>query len=329
MKLRLGNIQIFVLALLPLQIPVYPATNLWQEPTEAATSAQANKTPSIGTSSSGLADELHIGPGDLIEISMYGTQDFHETVRVSDAKSIMLPLVGSVEVAGLSPKEAADLIRKKLIDGNFYTNPQISVFVKEYATEGVYVLGEVQKPGFYSILNARDVLQAISLAGGTTPKAGRLVTIKNPKRPGLVTVNLAHAQAGSLDSAGGTSITLMPADEVIVSKAGVVYVIGDVHLPTGIIMENENLTVLQAIALAQGTNSTAALNDVRLIRRGPDGPQEENISLKKMLAAKAPDLKVQADDIIFVPVSTGKVVSKRSIEAILQAATGVAMYARY
>jgi polysaccharide export outer membrane protein len=312
-----------------LQTAVHAAANPRQEPQLSLTLIQPDKAAQVGASSPSPTDELPIGSGDLIEISMYGTQDFHETVRVSNANSIMLPLIGGVEVVGLSPKEAAELIRKKLIDGSFYTNPQISVFVKEYATEGVYVLGEVQKPGFYSILNARDVMQAISLAGGTTPKAGRLVTIKNPKRPDTVTVNLASTQSGKPDAAGSTGVQLMPADEVMVSKAGIVYVIGDVHLPTGIILESENLTVLQAIALAQGTNPTAALNDVRLIRRSADGPHQETVSLKKMLAAKAPDLKVQADDIIFVPVSTGKVVSRRSVEAILQAATGVAMYARY
>jgi polysaccharide export outer membrane protein len=298
-------------------------------PTGAGLKPRQELTPSQSDKSANIADELPIGPGDLLEVSLYGTEDFHQTVRVGNATTIMLPLIGSVEVVGLSQKQAAELIRKKLIDGNFYTNPQISVFVKEYATEGVYVLGEVQKPGCYSILNARDVMQAISLAGGTTQKAGRVVSVKNPLRPEPVTISLASAQTGKSDVKDGTELKLMPGDTILVSKAGIVYVVGDVHLPTGIVMESENLTVLQAIALAQGTNPTAALNDAKLIHRSADGPRQESISLKKMLEAKAPDIKVQADDIIFVPVSTAKSVSKRGIEAILQAATGIAMYSRY
>src|SRR5439155_23292319 len=94
-----------------------------------------------------------------------------------------LPLVGPLHVAGLSPHQASDLIAKKLVAGHFYKDPQVSVLVKEYAMEGIYVLGEVQKPGSYSILQTRNLLQAISLAGGTTPKAGRKVTITNPSRP--------------------------------------------------------------------------------------------------------------------------------------------------
>jgi polysaccharide export outer membrane protein len=328
MKISHRNIEILGLVLLMAQWTVDAGT-MWPATQKPVASTSLDNSPQIGPSSAGSAEELPIGPGDLIEISLYGSQDFSETVRVSDSNSIMLPLIGSVEVVGISPREAAELIRKRLMDGNFYTNPQISVFVKEYATEGVYVLGEVQKPGFYSILNAHDVMQAISLAGGTTPKAGKVVTIKNPKRPDPLTINLASTQAGKPDATGKADVRLMPADEVMVSKAGIVYVIGDVHLPTGIIMESENLTVLQAIALAQGTNPTAALNDVRLIRPGLDGPKEESISLKKILEAKAPDTKVQADDIIFVPVSTAKAASRRGIESILQAVTGIAMYARY
>jgi polysaccharide biosynthesis/export protein len=329
MKIRHRNIGILSLIFLMAPMSVDAGTNLRPATQKPEASTPLDKSSQIGAASPGLAEELPIGPGDLIEISLYGNQDFNETVRVSNSNSILLPLIGGVEVVGISPREAAELIRNRLMDGNFYTNPQISVFVKEYATEGVYVLGEVQKPGFYSILNARDVMQAISLAGGTTPKAGKLVTVKNPKRPDTVTISLASTQAGRPDATGKSDFKLMPADEIMVSKAGIVYVIGDVHLPTGIIMESENLTVLQAIALAQGTNPTAALNDVRLIRPGLDGPKEESISLKKILMAKAPDMKVQADDIIFVPVSTAKAVSRRGLESMLQAVTGIAMYSHY
>jgi polysaccharide biosynthesis/export protein len=329
MKLHPRSLSVFVFVVLLVQFPGHTACGSSHALQQVPTPTQLERPTQTDSVAAVVADELPIGSGDLLEISMYGTEDFHESVRVSNSKVVMLPLIGAVEVVGLSPTSAAELIRKRLVDGNFYTNPQISVFVKEYATEGVYVLGEVQKPGSYSILNARDVMQAISLAGGTTPKAGRLVTIKNPTRPEAVTMNLASSLSGKLDKSAATEVKLLPGDTIVVSKAGIVYVVGDVHLPSGIIMESENLTVLQAIAMAQGTNPTASLNGTKLIRRGPDGPKEESISLKKILEAKAPDIKVQADDIIFVPVSTAKSVSKRGLEAILQAATGVVMYSHY
>jgi polysaccharide export outer membrane protein len=268
------------------------------------------------------AAELPIGSGDLVEISLFGTTDFHEEARVTNTGEITLPLIGAVHVAGLSPAQAGSRISKELIDGNFYRNPQVSVLVKEYATEDVYVLGEVQKPGLYPVLKVRNLLQAISLAGGTTQKAGRNVVISNKNRPD-------NRIVATLSGDGPTNPEVLPGDTIVVQKAGIVYVVGDVHQPTGIVLENENLTVLQAIAMAQGTNPDAALSHAKLIRKGPDGPQQMDLPLKKMLSARAPDVKVQAEDIIFVPKSTATAFSKRGLEAAIQAATGVAMYHTY
>jgi polysaccharide biosynthesis/export protein len=268
--------------------------------------------------------EIPVGPADLLNVSLFGVTEFQIEARVNNAGDLSLPLIGGVHVTGLSPLQVQDLIVKKLIDGNFYKNPQISVMVKEYATQGIYVLGEVQKPGLYSVLQAHTLLQAISLAGGTTPKAGRKVTIANPHRENR---QLLTTIGG--DSESGQDVGILPGDTIVVSKAGVVYVVGDVHLPSGIVMEHDNLTVLQAIALAQGTNSTAALDHSKLIRRGPDGPTQMDLPLKKMLALKTADITVQAEDIIFVPASAAKAFSKRGMEAVVQAATGVAMYSRF
>lgn len=271
----------------------------------------------------GLA-EIPVGPADLLDVSLFGVPEFHIEARVNNAGDLSLPLIGGLHVAGLSPMRVQDLIVKKLVDGNFYKNPQISVMVKEYSTQGIYVLGEVQKPGLYSVLQAHTLLQAISLAGGTTPKAGRKVTIANPNRENR---QLLATIGGESES--GQDVGVLPGDTILVSKAGVVYVVGDVHLPSGIVMEHDNLTVLQAIALAQGTNSTAALDHSKLIRRSPDGPKQMDLPLKKMLALRSPDIPVQAEDIIFVPASTAKAFSKRGLEAVVQAATGVAMYSRF
>jgi polysaccharide export outer membrane protein len=260
---------------------------------------------------------------------MFGTKDFDQELRVSNTGEISLPLIGALSVAGLSPTQTAQSIGNKLIEGHFYNHPQLSVFVREYATAGLYVLGEVQKPGSYSILTAHNVLQAISLAGGTTPKAGRTVSITNPNRPHSVTASLNIAQPENSGAPPTDPVKLLSGDTLVVSKAGIVYVVGDVRTPSGIVMDNPNLTVVEAIALAQGTNPTASLDRARLIRRGPDGPKEIAIPLKKMLAAEVADMPVQADDVIFVPTSKARTASRRGLEAILQAATGVAMYARY
>lgn len=123
---------------------------------------------------------------------------------------------------------------------------------------------------------------------------------------------------------------VFPGDTIVVSKAGIVYVVGDVHKPSGVVMDNgTQMTVLKAIAMAEGANPTAALNSAKLIRTTPTGPQEMPLELKKILSAKSPDIHLQAEDIIFVPSSTVKGAGRRGLEAIIQAATGVAIYHPY
>jgi polysaccharide export outer membrane protein len=118
----------------------------------------------------------------------------------------------------------------------------------------------------------------------------------------------------------------MPGDTVVVSKAPIVYVVGDVHKPSGIVMDKPQMTVLQAIALAEGTNPTAALNRAKVIRKTGGTPQEIPIQLKAILSSKAPDPLLEPDDILFVPTSTAKSAGRRGLEAVVQAATGVAIY---
>jgi polysaccharide export outer membrane protein len=269
--------------------------------------------------------EVLVSSGDLLTVGIDGAPEYRYEVRVSSAGNASLPMVGNIKLAGLSTSQAENVVARSLQERGFFNDPQVSVFVKEYATQGISVLGEVQRPGIYPLLGRRTLLDAISAAGGTTPKAGSSVTITDRDRPeSSKTVKLSYAE-------GQTMSTMMvhPGDTVVVSKAGMVYVVGDVKEPTGIVMENPHLTVLQAIAMAHGTNPTASLKSVKLIRKGNSDPQEIAIPLNMILAAKEPDLLLQPDDIVFVPNSTAKTATRRGLEAMLQAATGVAIYGRY
>ena len=270
---------------------------------------------------------LLIGAGDLLKVSILGAPESDQEVHVSADGSVPLNFLGPVHVAGLTIEQAEATIAKKLAAGGFYTDPQVSVLSKEYATQGVSVLGEVQKPGIYPILGPRRLFDLLSLAGGTTPKAGRGVSITHRDHPQTPrSVLLSNDAAESVQS----NIEVFPGDTVMVSKADIVYVVGDVRKPTGVIMETGNaMTVIQAIAMAEGTNPNAALNNAKLIRRTPNGPQEIRLPLKDMLSAKSPDVHVQAGDIIFVPTSAAKSAAKRSLEAIIQMGTGLAIYHPY
>ena len=135
----------------------------------APTSSASPKEPAAMNSPSDLA----IGEGDLLQVSLYGVPDFNQQVRVAPSGDISLPLIGDVRVKGLSSNQVEMLIEKALKEGGYFVNPQVTVLQKELATQGISVLGEVQKPGIYPVLGPRKLFDMISEAGGTAPKAGR------------------------------------------------------------------------------------------------------------------------------------------------------------
>lgn len=269
-------------------------------------------------------NDLRIGVGDLLKISVLGAPEFDQEVRVDSKGNIAVALAGAVRVAGLTTEEARGTLQARLKEGAYFADPQVSIFTKEYATQGISVLGEVQKPGVYPVLGPRRLFDAISLAGGTTLKAGRIVNISHRDQPNASnTVTMSRDPSENMKA----NVEVLPGDTIVVSKAGVVYVVGSVRLPTGIVLENGgNITVLQAIAVAGGVNPTAALNSAKIIRKSPEGPTETPIQLKKILAAKAPDLTLQPEDIVFVPQSAGKKAAGVVAESAVRIASSIAAY---
>lgn len=289
------------------------------------TSGEISPDPQAQVPEGAQPSETLIGNGDLLLISIAGAPDYRYEVRVSAAGDVSLPMAGNVKLAGLSAPQAEHAVERSLQERGFFNDPQVSVFVKEYATQGISVLGEVQHPGIYPLLGNRTLLDAISAAGGTTPRAGKSVTITDRDQPeSSKTESLSYGEGQKM-----SNVALQPGDTVVVSKAGMVYVVGDVKEPTGIVLESPKLTVLQAIAMAHGTNPTASLKAVKLIRGASSDPHEIPIPLDVILAAKAPDPVLQPDDIVFVPNSAAKSATRRGLEAILEAATGVAIYRPY
>lgn len=266
---------------------------------------------------------LRIGNGDLVEIAVFGVPELSSAARVSNSGEISLPLVGVVPIAGLTPEGAQRELERRFREGGYLRQPQVTVFIKEYASQGISVLGEVMNPGIFPLLGQRRLFDVISAAGGTSPRAGRVVSItrrRDPAEPIIVALSSDPMEAAK------SNIPVEPGDTVVVSKAGIVYVVGDVQRPAGYVMENNGtMTVLQAVAMAGGTNRTAALGGVKLIRKTPTGPQEIAVPLKKIMSAKADDMSLQADDILFVPNSAGKSAARRGLESIIQIATGVAI----
>ncbi len=267
---------------------------------------------------------LRLEAGDLVEVGVYNVPELTTKARVSSKGEIYLPLIDYVHVADLTAEEAEGVIQKRLADGGFVKNPHVTLFVDQYASQGASVLGEVAKPGVYPVPGQQRLFDVISAAGGFTEKAGRSIQVTHRDQPDQpITVPLSRNVTDNPES----NVPILPGDTIIVRKADLVYVVGDVGRPSGFLMDSGHLTVLQAIAMAGGTTRTANLGGTRIIHRGAGGPTETAVELKKILRAKAPDITMQADDILFVPTSATKVFAGRAVDVAVQAAAAASIVA--
>jgi polysaccharide export outer membrane protein len=289
-----------------------------------AASAQQKGAASASSSGGGFGSGAAgpIGAGDLVEMTVFDTPELSGKLRVSNTGDVILPLIGSLHVAGLNANDMQNLIRQKFMDGRFVKDPQVTVFVSEYATEGVSVLGEVKAPGVYPALGAHNLVDYISLAGGLTPLAGTNITITHvghPDEPEHVRISSAAASRPVDNPA------IVPGDSIFVAKTGLIYVIGDVVRPGAFPMDHDDhLTILQALALAQGTTYAAKSTASVVIRSTPQGHETIPVDLKKLLASKAADSPLQDNDILFVP-NSGTKVALKNIESLLPIAASAAL----
>ena len=318
----------------PVEVPALPPAQPLSQAAEGtppnqgqAVKNSANPSPGdSGTATMENSPLLRLSAGDLLEVSVYNVPELSTKARVGSTGDVYLPLIDYVHVSDLTEEEAQSLIQKRLENGGFVRDAHVTIFVDESASQGVTIIGEVFRPGIYPALGDRRLYDLISAAGGFTAAAGRKISvIRQHNQTGPITVNLPRNLADDLQN----NIEIMPGDTITVPRAPIIYVVGDVGRPAGFLVDNGSLTVLQALALAGGTNHTAKMSGTRIIRKGPAGMTETRLPLKKMLEAKAPDVTLQADDILFVPLSGARVAAGRGFDAAISAATGVAILAAH
>jgi polysaccharide biosynthesis/export protein len=266
-----------------------------------------------------------IGPGDALDISEYHTPEFHSVVRVSAEGTVILPMIGEVNISGMDEKAAAHAIESALRSKNMLLHPLVSVLVTAYAGQDVSVLGEVARPGVYPYTYHHRLLDLLSAAQGLSPNAGRLVNVfhsGDPKTPHAVVLD-----PSGTDTASDHNPELSPGDTVQVSRAGLVYVVGDVIRPGGFAVDPvQGLTVVQAISLAWGTSLNAGVTHALLIREQKGGRTMIALNLRRMLHGQDPDQPIQDRDILYVPDSFAKNLANRSIESAIQSTIGVTIY---
>jgi len=320
-RVLLQNLYIFLCGLCSLQLlGQTPGNSIGQAPKPAA----ANETTASPSSRLLANSNVKLGVGDLIEVSVFGVPDLATKTRVSGSGDVYLPLIDYVHVADLTTDEAQDLIQKRLEEGGYVRGPHVTIFVDESASQAVTMVGEVVRPGPYPAIGDRRLFDLISAAGGLTEKAGRVVTIEHRDSPDKkVVLQLSSNLAEDTQN----NVSVQPGDMIIVSRAGIVYVVGDVQHPSGFQIEDNSLTVLKALALAGGSTRTSALGKTKILRQTPNGIQEIPINMKKVLYAKAPDVALVKGDVLFIPGSASKAAAYQTAQAALSMSTALAVVA--
>jgi polysaccharide export outer membrane protein len=272
-------------------------------------------------------ESLLIGPGDTLDVRVFDTPEMQQEVRVTDKGTVPLPFIGELQVAGKTPAVAAKSIETALVEKHIMLHPQVAVGIKSFGTQNVSVLGEVHNAGEFQITTPQPILKVLSIAGGLTPLADRTITIQRHHDPSqqlryYVSNNAEQALAAS------ANVLVYPGDTVVVPKAEVVYVLGDVGRPGGYPMttNDSKLTVMQAIALAGWANNTSKTSRIRLIRRTPQGQNAIPIQLAEIQKGKQPDLTLQPNDVLYIPFSWMKNVAM-SASSIAASTSSAAIYA--
>ncbi len=245
-------------------------------------------------------DSLPIAAGDLLSVQVFRESDLDTKARVVDAGTVTVPLIGAVPVEGLSAPEAASAMEKLFEQRHLLLHPQVSVSIEESAAKQVAVLGEVGRPGVVLVSSPRSLLDVLAEAGGLLKTADRRVTLR---RPGQAPVTVLVANDATTQLTQGP-VMVSPGDTVLVPRAGIVYVLGDVGHPGGYLMQDDaKLSLLQALSLASGVTRTAAEKHARLVRTVRGVPVELPLQLKSIEAGHTPDIQLQNDDIVYIPFS--------------------------
>jgi polysaccharide export outer membrane protein len=241
---------------------------------------------------SAVAQDYLVGPGDVLSISVYDNPDLKTKVRVSSSGTIVMPLLGKVDVNKMSVSAITEKITKLLANG-YIVNPQVNVFIDEFRSKKVVVLGSVRNPGLIELNGPTTFLELISKAGGFDKDAGDTATIKrevNGKTHVIVINLISLVKGGDMTQ----NVQINDDDTIYVASAGMCYITGQVHNP-GTYPCGEGATVLQLVALAHGFTGKAAKSSVNIVRMINNK--------KKVLEDVSLDTPVKHNDVIVVPES--------------------------
>lgn len=298
-----------------------------------------------------------ISPDDVLDVAVFDVAEMSRSYRVSPGGLITVPLLQHpIAAAGLTTDQLARTIAERLRADGLVNDPHVTVEVKESRLNSVTVAGAVKKPQIYPIFGSTTLLDVLAQAEGLADDASGVAVVTRGN-------TVFPAQAGASDREGSDQPTagaganvqvvdlkrlmatndprlnleLHGGDRVTVEHAGVVYVVGAVNRPGGFVLNSERqpMTVLKAVALAEDLKPTAIGNKAMIVHPnfsgaggGAGSEEEAPVKLNDMLAGRAPDQPMHANEILFIPDSKGKQAMRRAAEAAVQITTGVIIWRR-
>lgn len=219
------------------------------------------------------ADDYRLGGGDTVTISVYEQPDLSTVTRISqDDGTITYPLLGEVTIGGLTAEEAGQKIAKLLKNRGFLKYPEVSLTVKEFVSQKIPIMGQVNKPGEYAIKGQSRILDLIAQAGGVrTDAADVIVVVKNQKGKSVRhQIDLLAFYAGDMSQ----NIEVAEGDFILVPKMDTFYIHGEVNRPGSYRLDRE-MTVMQALSLAGGISTRGSLRRIKVTRRKANGNTEK------------------------------------------------------
>lgn len=266
----------------------------------------------IAAQSATAPSDYRVGPEDLIEVTLYDIEDHAGeprviVARVSNSGFITLPYVGKVKADGFGPLELETELRNHYL--RYIHEPQITVFIREYRSFRVSVVGNVKSPGVLELRGRKTLLEALAMSGGLTPDAGRSVRLTRVGEEHQVQSLLIDLDQLAESGDARLNPSLLPGDVINVPRAGIFYVEGMVN-KAGAYPLLSATTVTQALVTAGGVNtSLSRASGTILYRKLPSGERDAiPIDIDDIQAGKIPDTPVQAEDVIVVPMSGPKFV---------------------
>ena len=307
--------------------------------TKAPVAAPADETRMSSTN-----QDYVLGPGDQITLRVGDMEELSDRpIRIDPNGYVDLPLAGRLHAAGQTVEQFKTELASKL--RKYINSPQISLNVTDDQNRPVSLLGAVNNPGVHQLHGSKRLLEVISMAGGVRPDAGSNVIVTRQSQWGKISVPGVKTDVTdgfstvkiSLDSLlaarhPAENIMVEPNDLISIPKAEVIYVVGNVKKAGGFqLSSHETISLLQAVSLAEGIDGNAAPRRSKILRPVSANSTKVNeipVDLQKIFEGKAPDVQLYANDVLFVPNSLAKSSARRTAEAILQTATGIAVYRR-